>query len=98
MQALHITFVYRKGSRKTQWQRWFERCEEIVNKRHEYERHLEILGERNSYSKTDPDATFMRLKEDHMLNGQLKPAYNIQLAVHSEWALEYMQILPMLTH
>lgn len=87
VQALHITFVYGKGSRKTQWQRWFERCEEIVNKRHEYERHLEILGERNSYSKTDPDATFMRLKEDHMLNGQLKPAYNIQLAVHSEYIL-----------
>lgn len=35
-------------------------------------------GERDSYSKTDHDATFMRMKEDHMLNGQLKPAYNIQ--------------------
>ena len=35
----------------------------------EYERHLEVLGERNSYSKTDPDATFMRMKEDAMNNG-----------------------------
>lgn len=41
--------------------------------------------ERNSYSKTDPDATFMRMKEDHMLNGQLKPAYNLQHGVDSEY-------------
>lgn len=40
---------------------------------------------RNSYSKTDEDATFMRLKEDHMCNGQLKPAYNVQIAVNSEY-------------
>lgn len=38
------------------------------------------MGDRNSYSKTDHDATFMRMKEDHMLNGQLKPAHNIQFA------------------
>lgn len=38
------------------------------------------MRERNSYSKTDHDATFMRMKENHMKNGQLKPAYNIQLA------------------
>ena len=42
------------------------------------------MGERrNSYSKTDHDASFMRMKEDHMRNGQLKPAYNIQLASSS---------------
>ena len=41
--------------------------------------------DRNSYSKTDPDATFMRMKEDHMRNGQLKPAYNVQIAVNSEY-------------
>ena len=40
---------------------------------------------RSSYSKTDPDATFMRLKEDHMRNGQLKPGYNVQIAVNSEY-------------
>lgn len=44
------------------------------------------MGEtRNSYSKTDKDATFMRMKEDHMRNGQLKPAYNLQIAVNSEY-------------
>ena len=44
------------------------------------------MGEgRNSYSKTDTNATFMRMKEDHMRNGQLKPAYNVQIAVNSEY-------------
>ena len=42
-------------------------------------------ADRNSYSKTDLDATFMRMKEDHMRNGQLKPAYNVQIAVNSEY-------------
>ena len=43
-----------------------------------------IMGsDRNSYSKTDLEATFMRMKEDHMRNGQLKPAYNVQIAVEN---------------
>ena len=51
-----------------------------------YEEKKRILGEdRNSYSKTDPDATFMHMKEDHMRNGQLKPGYNVQFAVNSEY-------------
>jgi len=49
-----------------------------------YEKDLELLGERNSYSKTDPDATFMRMKEDHMMNGQLKPAYNPQISTENQ--------------
>ena len=51
----------------------------------EYEKSLDILGERNSYSKTDPDATFMRLKEDAMDNGQTKPAYNLQIATENQY-------------
>lgn len=51
--------------------------QKYVPKLKEYRKHLTIMGTRNSYSKTDPDATFMRMKEDHMLNGQLKPGYNI---------------------
>lgn len=47
------------------------------------------MGERNSISKTDPDATFMRMKEDHMLNGQLKPAYNWQLSTQDQFILGY---------
>lgn len=50
-----------------------------------YENQLDKLGERNSYSKTDEDATFMRMKEDHMKNGQLKPAYNIQIATEEQF-------------
>lgn len=50
-----------------------------------YERQLETLGDRNSYSKTDESATFMRMKEDHMKNGQLKPAYNIQIATENQF-------------
>ena len=55
----------------------------------EYEKHLDILGNRNSYSKTDQDATFMRMKEDHMRNGQLKPAYNVQIATEKQFFTHY---------
>ena len=51
----------------------------------EYEQHIETLGPRNSYSKTDPDATFMRMKEDAMNNGQTKPGYNIQIATENQY-------------
>jgi len=54
-----------------------------------YKQHEQILGERNSYSKTDPDATFMRLKEDHMKNGQLKPGYNLQISTHNQIVTNY---------
>jgi hypothetical protein len=47
------------------------------------------MGERNSYSKTDHDATFMRMKEDHMLNGQLKPAYNVQVSSSDQYIVDY---------
>ena len=55
------------------------------DKLREYENSLDILGDRNSYSKTDPDATFMRLKEDAMNNGQTKPAYNLQIATENQY-------------
>lgn len=54
-----------------------------------YESQLETLGNRNSYSKTDPDATFMRMKEDHMKNGQLKPAYNPQISTENQFITHY---------
>ena len=78
----NIVFVYGKGKRKTEEQKRYEMLEEWLDKLIKYETHLEIMGERNSYSKTDHDATFMRLKDDHMKNGQLKPAYNIQCATN----------------
>lgn len=54
-----------------------------------YARQEQILKKRNSYSKTDADATFMRMKEDHMKNGQLKPAYNVQLSSHNQYVVNY---------
>jgi hypothetical protein len=54
-----------------------------------YEKHLETLGNRNSYSKTDPAATFMRLKDDHLQNGQLKPAHNVQIGTENQIITHY---------
>ena len=59
--------------------------EKHLPKLKEYENHLETLGNRNSYSKTDQDATFMRMKDDHMKNGQLKPAYNLQIGTENQF-------------
>lgn len=55
----------------------------------EYENHLKVLGNRNSYSKTDHAATFMRMKDDHMKNGQLKPAHNVQIATENQFFTHY---------
>ena len=75
-----------KGKHKSREQREWEELESLRERWERYAEDLEIMGERrNSYSKTDPDATFMRMKEDHMRNGQLKPAYNVQIAVNSEY-------------
>lgn len=58
--------------------------DKLLPKLQEYEDKLSICGGRQSYSKTDPDATFMRMKEDHMKNGQLKPAYNVQISTENQ--------------
>lgn len=85
-QAAEISFVHGSGRRKSAEQRRWEALDELRRRWEGYEGSLAIMGEgRNSYSKTDSDATFMRLKEDHMRNGQLKPAYNVQIAVNSEY-------------
>nr|WP_300326123.1 IS1182 family transposase [uncultured Anaerostipes sp.] len=80
-----IVFVHGSGKRKTRLQKSIETLETYLDKLKEYNHKLHICGERNSYSKTDPDATFMRMKEDAMQNGQLKPAYNLQHGVDSEY-------------
>ena len=79
----NIIFVHGTGKRKTQLQRHLEAVTEGLEKLKEYGKKIHTCGERNSYSKTDPDATFMRMKEDHMKNGQLKPAYNLQIGSDS---------------
>jgi len=55
----------------------------------EYKEKETILNGRSSYSKTDTDATFMRMKEDHMKNGQLKPGYNLQMSTEDQYILNY---------
>ena len=62
---------------------------EMLPKKAEYEEHLGKMGSRNSYSKTDPDATFMRMKEDHMMNGQTKPGYNVQISTENQFVTNY---------
>ena len=59
------------------------------DKLQEYDNHLTVMGERNSYSKTDPDATFMRMKEDAMNNGQIKPGYNLQIATENQFITNF---------
>ena len=80
-------FVYGKGHHKTQLQRDIETLGTIIDKKNEYISSLRKFNGRNSYSKTDIEATFMHLKEDHMRNGQLKAAYNIQIGVESEYII-----------
>ncbi len=54
-----------------------------------YLKYESLLGKRNSLSKTDPDAAFMRMKEDSMRNGQLKPGYNLQITTNNQYILAY---------
>src|SRR5699024_8993880 len=72
-EAREMEFVRGKGSRKSQAQRDWEAKNALLERWENYEKMLSTMGEgRNSYAKTDTDATFMRMKEDHMRNGQLK--------------------------
>ena len=84
-----IEFVYGKGKRKPEIQQLYEELEACGERLMGYKECFEIMGrDRNSYSKTDLEATFMRMKEDHMLNGQLKAAYNIQVAVENYFIVQ----------
>lgn len=88
-----IKFVYGTGKRKALLQKHIEQLESYLEKLKEYNQKIHICGTRNSYSKTDLDATFMRMKEDHMKNGQLKPAYNLQHGVDAEYVV-WLEIFP----
>jgi len=84
-QSENVVFVHGIGKRKTPLQKSIETLEEYLSQLKKYNHQIHICGGRNSYSKTDHDATFMRMKEDAMGNGQLKPAYNLQHGVDSEY-------------
>ena len=89
LEILNIQKVHGKGKRKSKEQILLEKAESYIERLKKYTNYLEILGERNSFSKTDNDATFMRMKEDYMRNGQLKPGYNLQIGVISEYIASY---------
>ena len=79
-------FTYGKGHHKTPQQRHYELLKAYAGKLEEYVEKIRICGEeRNSYSKTDRSATFMRIKTDYMGNDQLLPAYNVQVGVADEY-------------
>lgn len=81
----NIVFVHGIGKRKSQIQKWIEQLEEFKDRKEKYDASKKLMQNRNSYSKTDKDATFMHMKDDHMRNSQLKPGYNVQIAVESEY-------------
>ena len=80
-----ICFVHGKGRRKSIHQRYHELFRRFLDRQLLYDLHNSRFGDRNSYSKTDVDATFMHMKDDHMRNAQLKPGYNVQIGVDSEY-------------
>ena len=63
---------------------------DFIPRAKKYEEAEEIFAGRNSYSKTDHDATFMHMKEDHMKNGQLKPGYNIQATTTNQYIVDFV--------
>ena len=76
-----------KGKHKTPLQRVYEQVNGWIAKLKEYINSVHICGDRNSYSKTDHDATFMHMKEDRMRNGQLKPGYNVNVATSNDFVV-----------
>ncbi len=88
IQKHEVLFVHGKGTRKTVYQRYFEMFLEYEEKLLEYQIHLEICGSRNSYSKSDHDATFMNMKYDYYnRTGVFKPGYNLQIGVSDEYIM-----------
>lgn len=100
-----IVQVSGKGKHKTQLQRDADELTEYLEKLEQYNRYNALFDGRNSFSKTDTDATFMHMKEDHMRNSQLKPGYNVQIGVEGEYIVavdissertDYATLIPLL--
>ena len=84
-QKVTVPFVHGRGKRKSKLQKDIELLQGMLNRNRKYAVYQDEFQDRNSFSKTDPDATFMHMKEDHMRNAQLKPGYNIQFGVEGEY-------------
>ena len=80
-----IEFVHGSGKRPKLLQKQYEQMREYQKRQKKYDLSKQIFQGRSSYSRTDQDATFMHMKEDHMRNGQLKPGYNLQIGVEAEY-------------
>ena len=81
----NTVFVHGRGKRKNRTQRYLELFRRFLERQTIYNWHTASFQGRNNYCKTDPDAAFMHMKDDHMRNAQLKPGYNVQIAVDSEY-------------
>ena len=82
MKDHELSFVHSKGTRKSEIQRLYEEVKEYALKLWEYTLHLDMLQDRNSCSKTDPDVTFIHMKYDYYNHTNVfKPGYNIQIGV-----------------
>ena len=101
-----LEFVYGKGKHKTQLQRDAEQAAELLEKKRRYSEYQTAFKGRNSFSKTDTDATFMHMKDDHMRNSQLKLGYNAQIGVSGEYIVgldissersDQLTLIPLLT-
>jgi len=101
-----ILFKTGKGQKKSEIQKLYEEIDSLGERLLKYKNSFEIMNSgRNSYSKTDLESTFMRMKDDHMRNGQLKPAYNVQVAVENYFVIhgyvssdrtDYAPLIPVL--
>jgi hypothetical protein len=106
MKGEYILFKNGKGQRKSELQKLYEELNTLGQRLMKYKDCFEIMDlDRNSYSKTDLESTFMRMKDDHMMNGQLKPAYNVQVAVENYFVIhvyvssdrtDYAPLIPVL--
>jgi transposase len=99
-------FVGGRGRRKTPLQRLTEETLSLLERKERYQSYMKEFVDRNSFSKTDRDATFMHMKEDHMRNSQLKPGYNLQIGVENGYVAgidissersDMYALIPMLT-
>jgi transposase len=103
----NIEFVHGSGHRPKVLQKQYEQMKEYQERQKAYDQSKQKFQGRNSYSRTDHDATFMHMKEDHMRNGQLKPGYNLQIGVEAEYITcvgvfsernDINTLIPMLEH
>ena len=87
----NITLLSGKGHKKSELLKMYHDAQRYMERLEKYADNFEIMGEdRNSYSKTDNDATFMRMKDDHMKNGQLKPGYNVQFGTENHFIIDIL--------